>query len=252
MKGHYQYKTAVSVAAVIVSSLSRASAFIPAPSYFLQAADSTGRYRSLSNTIGRRQPVSIFSTATTEKETANGLLDQTDKLDHSTSTAVTSISGKDEKFGSRGELFVAAQGVLILSIVLGGLPFINNDVLSMGIGSSLILIGLITMFLSGKELGGSLSHWAIPVEKSEGGEGLVSSGVYSQVRHPMYTGLLSAMAGLAVATNSAPRLALTLALFYILNNKAVHEEKSLEDLYPEYGEYKNTVKGKIIPHDFLA
>jgi protein-S-isoprenylcysteine O-methyltransferase Ste14 len=175
--------------------------------------------------------------------------DTQDRTNSDLSKAVTgavdpSISAK--KVGERGEAFLLAQGALILFIVLGGIPVIN-DWMSMIVGPTLIALGLGTMILSGKELGGSLSHWAVPIEESEGGDGLITSGVYSQIRHPMYTGLLTATAGIAVVTNSAARLALTFALFYVLDRKASHEEKALAEAYSDYDDYTKMVTGKIIP-----
>ena len=180
-------------------------------------------------------------------------------------------SGRDaddeSKAENRGEAFVAAQGILIASVVIGRFPFGDNaaalwggvdvflaqhDFWSMAIGTSALFSGLCIMYLSAKELEGSLSHWAVPVDKSEGGKGLVSTGVYGLVRHPMYIGLLSMLAGLGIATQSVLRLMLTMTLFIILEFKATYEEEKLTEAYPgEYDDYKKKVKGKILPISLL-
>ena len=134
---------------------------------------------------------------------------------------------------------------------LGKITYLENNPLTVVVGAGLLLSGLLIMYLSGKELGGSLSHWSVPVKKSQGGKGLVSTGVYRWVRHPMYLGLLGVMTGLGIATNSSPRLLLSAALFGVLQLKATHEETKLQEEYPEYKDYKTRVHGKIIPFSFL-
>jgi protein-S-isoprenylcysteine O-methyltransferase Ste14 len=56
------------------------------------------------------------------------------------------------------------------------------------------------------------------------GAALKMEGIYGQMRHPMYTGLLMVMAGLSIATNSADRLLLTALLWFLVDIKASKEE----------------------------
>jgi protein-S-isoprenylcysteine O-methyltransferase Ste14 len=77
---------------------------------------------------------------------------------------------------------------------------------------------------------------------------LVTSGMYSYVRHPMYAGLLMASLGLSAITNNECRLALSFLLWWVLEQKVVIEERALGELYPaEYADYARRVK-KFFPY----
>jgi protein-S-isoprenylcysteine O-methyltransferase Ste14 len=77
---------------------------------------------------------------------------------------------------------------------------------------------------------------------------LVQTGMYSYVRHPMYAGLLMASLGLSAITNNECRLALSLLLWWVLEQKVALEERALLELYPgEYAEYRQRVK-KFLPY----
>jgi protein-S-isoprenylcysteine O-methyltransferase Ste14 len=66
---------------------------------------------------------------------------------------------------------------------------------------------------------------------------LVTGGPYRRLRHPMYTALLLACAGL-VAIDSRPlRLLLLIALGVVLDIKARREEALLVQRFPEYASY---------------
>lgn len=88
-------------------------------------------------------------------------------------------------------------------------------------GPGLLLGGTVVVFKAFADLGSdSLSPFPSPPK----GAALKMDGIYSQMRHPMYTGLLMVMAGLSIASNSADRLLLTGLLWYLLEVKADKEE----------------------------
>ena len=65
----------------------------------------------------------------------------------------------------------------------------------------------------------------------------VTSGPYRFVRHPIYSGILLAMLGTALATNLYFLFALTLALAYFVYSASVEERllsASFPDAYPRY------------------
>jgi protein-S-isoprenylcysteine O-methyltransferase Ste14 len=95
-------------------------------------------------------------------------------------------------------------------------------------------------------MGTSLSPWPIPT-----GEDLITTGLFGKIRHPLYAGLIALMGGLSIATGSAERLILTVALFYTLDIKSDFEERELAKQYSTYDDYKKVVTGKFFPSELL-
>lgn len=88
-------------------------------------------------------------------------------------------------------------------------------------GPALLLGGTVVSFKALGDLGiDSLSPFPSPPR----GSALKTEGIYGQMRHPMYTGLLMFMLGLSIATNNADRLLLTGLLWYLLEVKSEKEE----------------------------
>jgi protein-S-isoprenylcysteine O-methyltransferase Ste14 len=155
------------------------------------------------------------------------------------------------KVGERGELYVVIQAILFLGLGLGFLPVVE-DKIELIFGPICLIIGLIVSILSALGLGKSLSPWPVPVDEEKGGDGLVTTGLYSQVRHPLYSGVLLIGVGLAVITNSVPRFLFTLFLLYLFELKSNYEEKALQDAFPvSYDEYMKEVPTKFIPKSLL-
>jgi len=160
-----------------------------------------------------------------------GTVDQTiqDLLDYDMGTVLQNLR---TDFGTRGEVYFAAQAGLILCILLGGVPILGEPLQAV-LGPLLLLSGLLIAVLSVADLGSdSLSPFPKPTTSGS----LKTTGIYAQMRHPMYTGLLMIMLGLSVSTNSADRLLLTGFLYYLIEVKSDKEEIFLME---EYGnEYK--------------
>jgi protein-S-isoprenylcysteine O-methyltransferase Ste14 len=150
------------------------------------------------------------------------------------------------EFGKRGEQYVIAQVVLVLCILGGGLPFFGGT-LQFIFGPVMMAIGASTILLGITDMGASLSPWPIPTT----GEDLITTGLFSKIRHPLYAGLIAFMGGLSIATGSAERLILTAALFYTLDAKSDFEEKELTKEYSTYDDYKKVVTGKFFPSELL-
>jgi protein-S-isoprenylcysteine O-methyltransferase Ste14 len=88
-------------------------------------------------------------------------------------------------------------------------------------------------------------NWGMPMTKKEEPE-LVTSGPYRYVRHPIYSGLLLAVLGTALATNLYLLIALVLAGAYFVYSATV-EERLMTDSFPAaYGKYKAATK-MLIP-----
>ena len=145
--------------------------------------------------------------------------------------------------GQRGELYFVAQSAIVLCILIGGIPFIG-DILFLLLGPAFLIVGGGTLVLGLSDLGDSLTPWPVP---PEGDTGLKTGGLYAQVRHPIYAGLLAAMTGLSLITGSVNRLLLTALLLYCLDIKADYEEGKLMEKFPDYAAYKDTVTGRFVP-----
>ena len=84
-------------------------------------------------------------------------------------------------------------------------------------------------------------NWGMPMTKKEEPE-LVTSGPYRFVRHPIYSGLLLAVLGTALATNIYLLIALVIGGAYFIYSATV-EERLMTDSFPAaYGQYKTATK----------
>jgi len=78
-------------------------------------------------------------------------------------------------------------------------------------------------------------------------EGVVSTGAFRYLRHPLYMGSMMFYLGLAVSTASLFSLMMVVLIFLFYNHIAGYEETMLEDRFPEaYREYKKRT-GKWMP-----
>lgn len=146
------------------------------------------------------------------------------------------------EFGSRGEQYFVAQVAVVLCIFYGNVPLLGELVVFL-FGPCLTLIGACISFLGVKDLGKNLSPWPSAPEKSE----LVNTGVYSEIRHPIYTGLLSFCLGISIWSGSAMRVLLTVVLWLVLEKKSTFEEETLIAKFGQsYKAYKDDVP-KFLP-----
>ncbi|HMP39586.1 MAG TPA: isoprenylcysteine carboxylmethyltransferase family protein [Roseiflexaceae bacterium] len=147
--------------------------------------------------------------------------------------------------GGRGTGWVVVQLVLFAAIALvpslGAWPgWAEQAGLVAG-----ILCGLLGSVLSGVsalQLGGNLTIFPRP----KGDGTLVTHGVYTLTRHPIYSGVLLMALGLALVRASTPGLVLALILAVFIDQKAAREEIWLRQKFPEYEGYAQRVK-KLIP-----
>ena len=141
----------------------------------------------------------------------------------------------------KGKKLVFIQFALI--IVLALFPDNNNvDPRLSIVGTVMLAIGLALLFAGFMGLGKSLT--ANPVPNQDGV--LVTKGIYSIVRHPIYVGLLGITLGLVVSSGVWAQIIVWIALAVLLTYKMRWEEVLLTAKYKGYAEYMTKVPA-IIP-----
>jgi protein-S-isoprenylcysteine O-methyltransferase Ste14 len=107
-----------------------------------------------------------------------------------------------------------------------------SELLSL-VGLVVMGAGFLVLAISFFRLGASLT--ASPIPKDQGQ--LVTSGLYSRVRHPIYFGLLLLGIGVVLDAGWWPQLVVLTMLYLLLRIKSDFEETMLRKKYPEYSEY---------------
>ena len=112
-----------------------------------------------------------------------------------------------------------------------------------GLGIGLLLVGLVVFTWGIRSLGRSLTPGTEPLPDCE----LVTGGAYSQVRHPIYTGVVLALAGYTLAWSNWT-LALVLGFIALLyfQAKAAVEENWLVERFPGYRSYMRRVPRRVL------
>ncbi len=126
-----------------------------------------------------------------------------------------------------GWLLVATQtALLVLFLVLPKRRslFAPPDVLDV-LGILLMIAGLALVIISLVSLGAALTPTPVPQD----GAALRTGGVYSFVRHPIYTGILVAALGFTLAVGSMWQVLLWVALAVFFYAKAFWEDRLLAE-----------------------
>jgi protein-S-isoprenylcysteine O-methyltransferase Ste14 len=110
------------------------------------------------------------------------------------------------------------------------------------VGLLLVLLGVALGLWAAAKLGRGLTPSPLP----NGAIGLVTAGPYSWVRHPMYTAVMLAAAGIALRAGSLAVVAQTLALLGLFHFKARWEEARLGATFPGYSSYQE-VTPRFVP-----
>lgn len=137
---------------------------------------------------------------------------------------------------ARGYIYVAGQ--LLLLGLLFTAPRMESpygsfsDLVSL-LGLGVMGIGIAILISSFLRLGKSLTANPVPKEDGE----LIVSGLYSFVRHPIYTGLLVLGLGVVLDAGYWPQILILVMLFIQLHIKANFEEYLLKQKYPGYAAY---------------
>jgi len=145
----------------------------------------------------------------------------------------------------RGGGWVAAQFVLMAAVLGAGLvPPAWPDAVQHArtiVGVVLAAVGIVCAVWAGRTLGRSLTPFPKPVPA-----GLVTTGPFSLVRHPIYAGGILFFVGYSLLT-SLSALVLTACLSILWALKLRVEERLLVTVYADYPAYCHRVRRRLIP-----
>jgi protein-S-isoprenylcysteine O-methyltransferase Ste14 len=111
------------------------------------------------------------------------------------------------------------------------------------LGAPLIAAGLALAAWGVRSLGRSLTPGTEPLP----GAPLVTSGAYTHVRHPIYAGIVLALAGYTLAwSNWTLALLVGLLARAYFNGKAKTEERWLVQRHPTYASYMRQVPRRVL------
>jgi protein-S-isoprenylcysteine O-methyltransferase Ste14 len=139
-----------------------------------------------------------------------------------------------------------AAPLLPRHVNLGSADFLLNRIdpaWIRGLGIVLLLLGMLLLGWGMRSLGRSLTPGTEPLPEAE----LVTSGAYNHVRHPIYSGLVLALAGYTLAWSNWTLALLFgfLALQYF-QAKAAVEENWLVERFPAYKSYMRRVPRRVL------
>lgn len=103
------------------------------------------------------------------------------------------------------------------------------------------LFGFIVAIWSRRALGRSWSSEVIVQKEHE----LIQRGPYALIRHPMYSGLLLMLLGVAIYYGRYPWILIFVCCLFGLYTKSQLEEKLLAKTFPDYENYKRRTKALI-------
>jgi protein-S-isoprenylcysteine O-methyltransferase Ste14 len=139
--------------------------------------------------------------------------------------------------------------VILVVALVHGVGFrwhsVNSDPVLCGVGLALFVLGLALAVWARLYIG---ANWGTPMSRKEQPE-LVTTGPYRRVRHPIYSGIILALLGTALAVSLYYLIAFAVLAAYFVYS-ATREESYLAGQFPDaYPGYKRSTK-MLIPFVF--
>ena len=106
------------------------------------------------------------------------------------------------------------------------------------VGCLIIIFASCVLIKGIKDLGSNLSPFPRPIANGN----LITSGIYSFMRHPMYYSLILISFGIFIIKLSLYYLCLTLSLLLLIKIKIILEERYLNNKFKKYSFYKDKVR----------
>jgi protein-S-isoprenylcysteine O-methyltransferase Ste14 len=150
----------------------------------------------------------------------------------------------NDGFIQRGGLWVIAQGAIMVTIAILGMTWRAEAApFAVRVGGLVFLtISALCGILGVMALGRGLT----PFPKPSAGARFVQNGIYSVIRHPLYTSVIFAAFGWSLFRSSWAAFVTSLALAVFFDFKARREERWLQEKFPEYASYAQRVR-RFIP-----
>ena len=149
--------------------------------------------------------------------------------------------------------------VLMLSAIVVGLSLAPIDIFHLNLSSNfegnIKNIGLVIyivgmLFVMASMNANEFAETTVNIQE-ERGQKVIDTGIYSMVRHPMYTGFIFFIAGVNVWLGTYLSLFLSLIFLAIaLRSRINVEEKTLLDELDGYEDYCKKVRARLIPYLF--
>ena len=148
-------------------------------------------------------------------------------------------------FAARGGSWVVAQSLLMLAAIGLAVLFPGDWTRTpvIAIGGVLFVVGGYFGIAGVVVLGRNRTPFPQPRAGSE----LIQHGIYSRVRHPLYTSVMLASLGWALLWQSVASFAAALALIPFFHAKACREERWLNQTFSGYADYARRVP-RFLPH----
>ena len=136
----------------------------------------------------------------------------------------------------KGKLLVALQFILLFALAL--LPGSKeSSQLRSSLAALLALLAVLILFRAFRDLGSALT----PLPESKDGADLVTSGIYSKIRHPIYSALFILALAAYLWKQSGSVLITALLLIALLLYKARYEDQILREKFPESIEFQKSI-----------
>lgn len=133
-----------------------------------------------------------------------------------------------------GWLFVAVQALLlVLLVTLPGDDAWPTPAWLRLFGLVAVIGGVALVVIAALRLGPALTPTPVPTVDGA----LTTEGLYRFVRHPIYSGVLTAVIGVTIRSGSLLVLLVGIVTVVFFNAKARWEEARLTERYPDYPAY---------------
>lgn len=140
-----------------------------------------------------------------------------------------------KRLKSKDILFVGLQVLLFILFFL--VPSNQGWYLASWIRVSFFAVAIIGLFVAAIsifQLRRNLSPFPTPVSQGT----LIQSGLYKNIRHPVYTGMFLFFLAYAIGEQSLFKLFIAFLLLVLFYCKSRYEEKLLVEKFPEYKQYQ--------------
>jgi protein-S-isoprenylcysteine O-methyltransferase Ste14 len=149
------------------------------------------------------------------------------------------MSNEPDTFSAKGGAWVVVQSVLMLAVILLGVLFPGDwtQLPVIALGAVLFAVGGWCGIAGVKVLGRNRTPFPQPLGDSR----MIQHGIYSRMRHPLYTSVMLASLGWALIWQSAASFAVALLLVPFFQAKSRREEQWLIEKFPDYRDYARRV-----------